>query len=77
MKLTFLGPTGSIPDSGEDSPCFLANEENLFDCGFDVCGAMRANGTLPDKIWYIFFTHMHHDHYIGILVWLDCSTSGL
>ena len=66
MKLTFLGTTASIPDAGEDSPCFLVNDRYLFDCGFDVCGGLRECGVLPDNIRYIFFTHMHHDHYIGL-----------
>lgn len=66
MKLAFLGTTASIPDAREDAPCFLVNEKYLFDCGFDVCGALRESDILPDKIRYIFFTHMHHDHYIGL-----------
>ena len=66
MELTFVGTTASIPDVGEDSPCFLVNNRYLFDCGFNVCGGLRDNGILPDKIRTIFFTHMHHDHYIGL-----------
>ncbi len=44
MKLTFLGSTASIPNTCEDSPCFLVNERYLFDCGFHVCSGLRDNG---------------------------------
>ncbi len=66
MKIKFLGTTASTPDKNNDSPCFLVNGNMLFDCGFDVSGALRATDTDISKIRYIFFTHMHHDHYIGL-----------
>ncbi len=66
MKIKFLGTTASTPDKNNDSPCFLVNGNMLFDCGFDVFGALRATDTDLSKIRYIFFTHMHHDHYIGL-----------
>lgn len=66
MKLKFLGTTASIPDVGEDCPCFLVNERYLFDCGFDVLGALRETDCDLAKIDHIIFTHMHHDHYLGL-----------
>lgn len=66
MKLKFLGTTASIPDIGEDCPCFLVNERYLFDCGFDVLGTLRETGSDLAKIDHIIFTHMHHDHYLGL-----------
>jgi ribonuclease Z len=76
MELTFVGTTASIPDVGEDSPCFLVNNRYLLDCGFNVCGGLRDNGILPDKIRTIFFTHMHHDHYMALpqLLFFYCQT---
>ena len=66
LNLKFIGTTGSVPDISEDSPCFLVNDKYLFDCGFNVTEGLReTNCNIPD-IRYIIFTHMHHDHYIGL-----------
>ena len=66
MKLKFLGTTASIPDVHEDSPSFLVNDRYLFDCGFDVLGSLRETSCDIAAIDYIIFTHMHHDHYLGL-----------
>ena len=66
MKLKFLGTTASIPDVHEDAPCFLVNERYLFDCGYDVLSALRETDCDISKIDHIIFTHMHHDHYLGL-----------
>lgn len=66
MKLKILGSTASIPDVNNDCPCFLINEKYLFDCGFDVLSDLRETGCDLSKIRYICFTHMHHDHYLGL-----------
>ena len=66
MKLKFLGTTASIPDIHEDSPCFLVNDRYLFDCGFDVLGDLRETDCDIENIDHIIFTHMHHDHYLGL-----------
>lgn len=66
MKLKFLGTTASIPDIHEDSPCFLVNDRYLFDCGFNVLGDLRETDCDIGKIDHIIFTHMHHDHYLGL-----------
>lgn len=66
IKLKFLGTTASIPDIGEDCPCFLVNGRYLFDCGYNVLSALRETGCDLSKIDHIIFTHMHHDHYLGL-----------
>lgn len=66
MKLKILGSTASIPDVHNDCPCFLVNEKYLFDCGFDVLSALRETECDLSKIRYLCFTHMHHDHYLGL-----------
>jgi ribonuclease Z len=66
MKLKFLGTTASIPDVGEDCPCFLVNDRYLFDCGYDVLSALHETECDVSKIDHIIFTHMHHDHYLGL-----------
>lgn len=66
MKIMFLGSGSSVPDVGNDCPCFLINEKYLVDCGYNVLSALRENKCDISKIEYIIFTHMHHDHYIGL-----------
>lgn len=65
MKVKFLGSASSLPDKNEDSPCFLVNEKYLFDCGFSVLTALKDTDCDLSELRYIFFTHMHHDHYLG------------
>lgn len=66
IKLKFLGTTASIPDLHEDSPCFLVNGRYLFDCGYNVLSALRETECNLSEIDHIIFTHMHHDHYLGL-----------
>jgi len=66
MKLRFLGSGSSVPNVGNDCPCFLINEKYLVDCGYNVLTALRNADADISKIQYILFTHMHHDHYIGL-----------
>ncbi len=66
MNIRFLGSASSVPNAGNDCPCFLVNGKYLVDCGYSVFTALRNNGCDISKIEYIIFTHMHHDHYIGL-----------
>lgn len=66
VEVKILGSTASIPDVGNDCPCFLVNEEFLIDCGFNVLSDLRETNCDLSKIRYIIFTHMHHDHYLGL-----------
>ncbi len=66
MNIRFLGSASSIPDKNNDCPCFLINGKYLVDCGYNVLTQLRNRDTDISKIEYIIFTHMHHDHYIGL-----------
>lgn len=66
MDIRILGSTPCIHDPGDDAPCFLLNEEVLVDCGWNAIGTLRALGHDPKKIKAVVFTHMHHDHYMGL-----------
>ena len=66
MDIRILGSTPCIHDPGDDAPCFLVNEEILVDCGWDAMGTLRAFGHDPLKIKVVVFTHLHHDHYMGL-----------
>lgn len=66
MKLRFMGSTGCIPDLNEDCPSFLLNDTVLFDCGWHVTDGLRQSGRDVSRVRTLFFTHMHHDHYLGL-----------
>ena len=70
MKLKFMGSTACIPDVHEDCPSFLVNEKYLFDCGWNVIGDLRETGCDVKSVRYVFFTHLHHDHYLGLATYL-------
>lgn len=61
-----MGSASSVPDVDNDCPCFLINGKYLVDCGYNVLSQLRKRGTDLSKIEYVIFTHMHHDHYIGL-----------
>ncbi|MZQ82226.1 MBL fold metallo-hydrolase [Paenibacillus sp. 5J-6] len=65
-SLTFLGTTGAIPDSGNDSPCLIINRDMLIDTGWHSIHTMRTLGFDPLEIRYVVFTHFHHDHYMSL-----------
>lgn len=66
MNVRFLGSGACIPDVNNDCPCFLINDTYLVDCGYDALNGLRKAKKDISKIKYIIFTHMHHDHYIGL-----------
>jgi ribonuclease Z len=68
--LTFLGIASAVPEAGEDTASFLVNEELLFDCGWANVLQMRAFGHDPLRVQTLFFTHCHHDHYLGLPAFL-------
>lgn len=65
-KLTFLGIASAVPEAGEDTASFLVNGELLFDCGWANVLQMRKFGFDPLQVRTLFFTHCHHDHYLGL-----------
>ena len=64
--LTFLGIASAVPEAGEDTASFLVNGELLFDCGWCNVLKMREFGFDPLQVRTLFFTHCHHDHYLGL-----------
>ena len=65
-SIKFFGTTACIFDKNDDDPCFLVNNKYLFDTGFAVVNNLVNNDINPTSIKYLFFTHMHHDHYISL-----------
>lgn len=64
--ITFLGTTACIFDKNDDTPSFVINDKYLFDTGFALVNNLVNNNYNPTDIEYLFFTHMHHDHYMGL-----------
>lgn len=69
-NIMFLGTTACIFDKNDDDPCFLINKKYLFDTGFALVNNLVNNDVEPLDIKYLFFTHMHHDHYISLPAFL-------
>ncbi|MGE5611277.1 MAG: MBL fold metallo-hydrolase [Bacillota bacterium] len=65
-RLTFLGSASANPGPDQDTASFIINDNLLIDCGFNAGLNMQRSGYDPAKIETLFFTHCHHDHYIGL-----------
>lgn len=66
LKLIFMGTASVIPETGGDSTTFLINDHILIDTGWTVALRLPVFGIDPLQITHLFFTHFHHDHYMGL-----------
>ena len=64
--LTFLGTAAVLPGAGEDTAHFLVNGRLLIDTGWSCPLRMQQFGYDPMAVETLFFTHCHHDHYLGL-----------
>jgi ribonuclease Z len=65
-SVTFLGTSAVVPGGGHDTASFLINGRYLVDTGWYATIKMRNYGFNPMELEYLFLTHCHHDHYIGL-----------
>jgi ribonuclease Z len=65
-SVTFLGTDAVVPECGGDTASFVINGRYLVDCGWYAAIKMRCYGIDPMGLEYLFLTHCHHDHYIGL-----------
>ena len=74
FKLTILGSGGAIPtiEKGSTSQ-FLNIQERRFliDCGEGTQIQLRKFGCRFTKIEHIFISHLHGDHYLGLIGFLS------
>lgn len=65
-EVTFLGTGSAVPDGGHDTASFVINRKYLVDTGWCATLRMLQFGIDPLQLEYLFFTHLHHDHYMGL-----------
>ena len=65
-SVTFLGTDAVVPVGGGDTASFVINGKYLVDTGWYAAIKMRCYGLDPMQLEYLFLTHCHHDHYIGL-----------
>lgn len=71
MKLTVVGSGDAFGSGGRLQTCYhvaAPSEEFLIDCGATTIIGMQRLGLDPDRIGTIFISHLHGDHFSG-LVW--------
>lgn len=70
MKLIFLGTSGSIPTIKRGLPAIALKRERellLFDCAESTQRQMAHARISPMKLDAIFITHLHGDHFLGLV----------
>lgn len=73
MKFTTVGSGDAFGSGGLMQTCFhVAAPENAFliDCGATSLIGMQRLGLDPGAISTIFITHLHGDHFAGLIWWL-------
>jgi ribonuclease BN (tRNA processing enzyme) len=71
MKLTIVGSGDAFGSGGRLQTCYhvgLGGEDVLIDCGATALIGMQQLGLDPDRVSTIFISHLHGDHFAG-LVW--------
>ncbi len=70
MKLTIIGCHAATPNaSGNPTAQVLeiSNQMVLIDCGEGTQAALRRNKIKFTKINHIFISHLHGDHFYGLI----------
>lgn len=73
MKLRFLGCGDAFGSGGRFNTCFLVEESGtcfLIDCGASSMIAMRKFDVDPNSIDAVLITHLHGDHFGGLVFML-------
>lgn len=73
MKLTVVGSGDAFGSGGRLQTCFhvaTAGEEFLIDCGATILIGMQRLGLDPERVSSIFISHLHGDHFSGLVWWM-------
>jgi len=65
-ELLFLGVDSVTPGVGDDTVTMLLNRTTLVDTGWNAALTLQAHGVAPTDLQWLLFTHLHHDHYLGL-----------
>lgn len=70
LSLTILGSSGALPTIGRfptSQYLIIQNRHFLIDCGEGAQMQMARLQISPQKIDHIFISHLHGDHYLGLM----------
>lgn len=73
MKLTIVGSGDAFGSGGRMQTCYhvaAPGKEFLIDCGATALIGMQKLGLDPDRVSTIFISHLHGDHFAGLVWWL-------
>jgi ribonuclease BN (tRNA processing enzyme) len=73
MKLTVVGCGDAFGSGGRLQTSYLAEASGtrfLIDCGATILIGLNQLGIDPNSIETIFISHLHGDHYAGLVWWL-------
>lgn len=73
MKLTVLGCGDAFGSGGRLQTCYhvdTGSEQFLIDCGATTLIALQRAGLDPNAIGTILISHLHGDHFSGLVWWL-------
>jgi ribonuclease Z len=69
-NVVFLGTCANLPYEGDDCTSFVINGKYLVDTGWYGTVRMLSFGLDPSAIEYLFITHRHNDHILGLAQFL-------
>lgn len=73
MKLTVVGSGDAFGSGGRLQTCYhvaAAGGDFLIDCGATALIGMQQLGLDPDRVRMIYISHLHGDHFGGLVWWL-------
>jgi len=73
MKLTVVGCGDAFGSGGRLQTCFHVRDGDtsfLIDCGASTMIGLHRQGIDPNEIGTIFISHLHGDHFGGLVWWL-------
>ncbi len=77
MKFKVIGCGDAFGTGGRFNTCFLldaGSSKTLIDCGASSLIALKAAGESPDDIDAAVISHLHGDHFGGLVFWLREAT---
>jgi len=74
LKVTFLGSGAAVPAAGRTNIALVVESDKhaplLIECGPTILLQLTKVGIPPDRIRYLFLSHRHGDHTLGVPMFL-------